>query len=187
MWETLIGQLSITRVQAMAVVITTVVMYAALLFILRLLGPRVLASLAGFDLAATLAIGALLGRTILGNTPVLAGGLVGLATLVTMQAFVGQIRRTRSGMKIVGHPPVLLMVDGQLLESGLNRTHIVETEMFARLRLLGIRDLQEVALMILETNGAISVIRRGQPISAALLVGVRGAENIPSELIAPPP
>lgn len=182
--DTLRELLWITPLQALAVVLATTAMYAAMVLVVRVLGQRVLSGLSGFDLAAIIAFGAVLGRASLGHAPVLGGGLVALATLIALQALAGQLRLRRWGAAAVTRHPVLLMVDGKVLDLSLRRTHVLRQELESRLRVAGIRDLDEVAAVILESSGAISVLRKGRPIHPCLLEGVVGAQLVPPHLVA---
>src|SRR5699024_7012542 len=49
----------------------------------------------------------------------------------------------------------------------------------AKLRSAGIRNRDEVACVLLESRGQISVIRRGAPIAGEMLPGAIGAERVP--------
>lgn len=174
----------IDGVDAIRVVVSCVIFFVVVVVMVRVLGPRTLASLSSFDLAALIALGALIGRAILGDSPTLAAGLLGLATLVVLQALTGQLRRLDLGAKIVNARPVVLMAGAELLSENLSRSHVTVDEVHARLRQAGIRDRQEVACVILESTGQISVLRRGTRIDRALLTHVVGAEHIPDEFVA---
>ena len=173
----------LTWADALRVVISAIALYAAVLLVIRVLGQRTLASMSSFDMAAIIALGAVIGRAILGYTPTLAAGLLGLVTLLALQAITGQIRRLRRGAQLVNSRPVLLMAGQEMLRDNLARSHVVEEEVRAKLRLAGIRHPSEVACVVLESTGQISVLRRGQPIDPALLDGVAGAERMPQGLL----
>lgn len=53
--------------------------------------------------------------------------------------------------------PVVIIEDGELSWSKLNRANMTEFEFFMELRLNGVEQLGQVKLAILETNGQISV------------------------------
>ncbi|WP_153394226.1 DUF421 domain-containing protein [Ornithinicoccus halotolerans] len=180
MWE-LIG---ITPLGALAVVVSVLGIYATVLCLVRVLGQRSVAALSGFDLAAIITFGSVSGRAILGHSPTLAGGVIALVTLFTVQALVGQARRTRAGDRVVTNQALLLMSGHEVVQENLDRAHIVTPELHSRLRLAGVRTRSEVAAVILERSGAISVIRRGEPIEAALLADVRGADLLPARLVS---
>lgn len=178
--------LTVTPKVALSVVVSTVVMYLVMVLLVRMLGPRVLSAMSGFDLAALIAFGAIIGRTALGLLPTLASGLIALATLFVLQATIGLIRAHRFGLAVVDHHPVMLMAGGRMLTDNMARAHVMPGEVQSRLRLAGVRNAEEVAAVILEPNGSVSVLRRGELLEPQLLSGVVGASEVPAELMAKP-
>lgn len=179
MWE----RLAVTPLEALAVVLSAIGMYFTFIVLIRLLGQRVLATMSSFDLAAVIALGAVAGRAILGYTPTLGAGIIGVATLVTLQALTGRFRQTSFGASLVSSRPLLLMAGAQVLHQNLRRAHMVEGELYSKLRLAGIRAAGEVACVILESTGTVTVLRRGELIDPALLEGIRDTQLIPPELV----
>jgi uncharacterized membrane protein YcaP (DUF421 family) len=88
-------RLGLSWPDAATVVVSTVGVYLAFLLLLRLAGQRALATMSSFDFAAAIALGAVMGRAILGYTPTLLAGLIGMATLFALQALFGVLRRSR--------------------------------------------------------------------------------------------
>ena len=168
-------------VDAVRVVISCVTFYFGIILLLRVFGQRTLSSLSSFDVAAIIAMGAIIGRAILGDTPTLAAGILGLATLLILQALSGIGRRFGVIRGVVNSPAVVLMAGREILTDNLAKTHVDHDEIIAKLRSAGIRNRDEVACVILESTGQISVIRRGAPIAEEMLVGVIGAERVPRE------
>lgn len=172
--------------EALAVVISTAGMYLSIVVIVRILGQRVLSSMSSIDFAAVIAFGSVIGRSALGETPRLGGGLVAIATLVVMQALAGQLRLATWGDRALSRYPVLLMAGGQVLEKNLHRCHVLPHELHSRLRQAGIRRPSEVAAVIFEPTGAISVLHQGTLIDPMLLSGVVGGALVPAHLIGQP-
>ncbi|MDQ7907628.1 DUF421 domain-containing protein [Phytohabitans sp. ZYX-F-186] len=162
---------------AIAVVVAAVVSYAALLLLIRLTGRRLLARLSVPDHAAGVAVGAVMGRAILGHTPTLLAGVVGLATLFGLHcaAVYGRGRRLH---RLVRTPPVLLVADGTVLPAQLRRAGISQDELRQRIRLAGVGCYRDVAAVVLETTGAISVLRHGATVAEDVFGDVRGKEHI---------
>ena len=59
-------------VDAIRVVVSCVTFYIGIILLMRVFGQRTLSSLSSFDVAAIIAMGAVIGRAILGDTPTLA-------------------------------------------------------------------------------------------------------------------
>ncbi len=181
LWD-LVG---ITPPRAFAVVLSTCVLYAAFVALTRLLGQRVLATLSTLDVAVVIVLGAILGRAAMGHSPTLAGGLIALLTLVALEGLIGVLRRFDWVERVLCNPPLLLMAGTEVLTGHLERAHITEAELRSRLRISGVRHPGEVAAVVLEPTGAISVLRRGEPIDPRLLAEVRGADRLPADLRRP--
>lgn len=175
--------LFVTPLQALAVCITTIGMYVAMIILVRLVGQRMLAGLSSFDLAAMIAFGSIIGRASLSDFPRLGSGLVALVTLVVLQGLAGLLRRHARGHWIIATQPVLLMVGEQVVARHLKRCHVSPIELQAALRSAGIRHPDEVGVAIFESSGSISVLRRGRAIDPQLLSGVTGAALVPQEFL----
>ncbi|MGC5627779.1 DUF421 domain-containing protein [Georgenia sp. Z1344] len=176
--------LFITPTEALAVAVATAGMYLAMVLLVRVLGQRVLSSMSSFDLVAVIAFGSVIGRAALGEAPVLAGGIVALLTLISMQALVGLVRHLRGGNRALVARPVLLMAGSQVIDEHMRKCHVLPGELQSRLRLAGISHYGQVAAVTFEPTGTISVLRRGEPVDPLLLSGVVGASLVPAELLA---
>ncbi|MFH5821679.1 DUF421 domain-containing protein [Georgenia sp. AZ-5] len=190
MGGTLVGGLSlwdylgITQGAALAVIVATVVLYVTFIVLTRFLGQRVLASLSGFDLLVVIVLGAILGRATMGHTPTLAGGVIAVVTLFALEGVIGRLTSRPRWERLVNNRAVLLMAGPVVLHDELRRTHVTAAELRSRLRQAGIRTDDEVAAVVLEPTGTISVLRRGVPIRPAMLTDVRSAGRMPSDLLS---
>ncbi len=178
--------LTVSPLESVSVVISTIGMYLAMLLLVRVLGPRMLSGMSGFDLAAVIAFGAVIGRSALGEFPAFSSGLIALGTLVVLQGSVGILRRNRVGLALIDNHPVVLMAGERMLEANMSRCHVMPGEVQSRLRMAGVRHPREVAVVIIEPNGAISVLRRGELVDPQFLSGVIGAAEVPAELMSAP-
>ena len=147
-------------------------------------GPRTLRGMSTFDTVLVVMFGAVAGRVILGNIPTLAAGIVGLATLFILEAVFGQIRQTARGMRVLNARPMVLMVGEKLLPAAMKRMHINEHELNYALRRAGISHRSQVACVVCESNGELSVLRNGTPLDSRLLFDVANAEAIPEDRLS---
>ena len=168
----MLADLGITPIEALDVVLSAAGMYVVFLVLVRLFGARVLARMSTFDLVVTLMLGAVAGRAILGETPVLAGGVLGLGTLLVMEVVVGQLRTVPRIHRWFTPNPILIIENGALLDEGLRRAHLTPAEVAGLLRERGVRHVDEVAYGIFEPTGAISLLRRGREVDPELLADV---------------
>lgn len=157
------------------VVASTVGIYVAFVFLVRVAGQRSLAAMAAFDLALVIAVGSLIARTSLLSDPTLAQGVVALVTLFVLQAAIARLRRFPVINHVVSRRPVLLVSNGEVLHDKLRDAHLLEEELRQKLRLAGVGSLAVVACAALERNGSISVIQRGTAMHGDVMVDVAGA------------
>lgn len=176
----MIELLTITPMEVVATIVATIAMYLVMVVLIRVLGQRLIASLSSFDVAAVIAFGAIIGRSALGDHPRLMTGVVALCTLVLIQAIVGAARATTFGSRVVAVKPVLLMAGSRRLEANLRRCHISDAELRSRLRLAGVRHPDQIAAVIFEPSGGVSVLRSDGPLSDELFIDVIGAQQLRS-------
>jgi uncharacterized membrane protein YcaP (DUF421 family) len=143
---------------AMTVIATTVI-YLVFVTLIRVLGTRTMANLSTFDFACMVAVGAVVGRTAVLARPNLLTGVVALVTLFCLQGTFGFIRARERGNRWVNPRPIVLARDGVIDHEALRRVHLVEDELRFAVRRAGLPGLAAVGLVVLESNGSISVIR----------------------------
>jgi uncharacterized membrane protein YcaP (DUF421 family) len=133
--------------------------YAGLVLILRVTGKRTLSKMNAFDLIVTVALGSTLATVFLSRDVALAEGLFALALLCLLQYAVAFLS-VRSGrfQALVKADPSLLVFRGRFLAEAMRRERVSEEEIYAALRGEGVGDLSEVAAVVLETDGSISVV-----------------------------
>ena len=135
------------------------VAYGMLVLVLRLAGKRSLAKLNAFDLVVTVAFGSTLATIILNASVPLADGILALAGLALLQFLVsrGSIR-WRWFARLVRSTPCRLVRDGRYLEAAMARERVTHDEIDASIRNNGFGRIEQVAAVVLETDGSLSVI-----------------------------
>ena len=135
--------------------------YGALVLILRVSGKRTLSKLNAFDLIITIAIGSTLASIITSKSLALLEGLTALALLVAMQFVVTATSvRFKSVNALVKAEPTLLVRDGRLLTRAMRRQRITEGEIEAAARAAGVRGLDQLEAVFLETDGSLTALPR---------------------------
>lgn len=177
-------ELGITWPHAVAVVLSAVGIYLTFLLFVRIFGQRVLMAMSTFDVVVTVMLGSVAGRVILGHPPTLVSGILGLGTLFLLEAVFGRLNSSIRVNRLMNSPARLLMVGSEVQEKTLKRSRITAGELQGALRRAGIRSYQEIACVLHEPGGGISVLRRGVPIDPRLLADVPGADKVPAEFFA---
>lgn len=139
-------------------VIVGLLAYAVLVVFLRISGKRTLAKLNAFDLVVTVALGSTLSAIILQESIALAEGAVALALLIAAQfAVTFTSVRSPTAADLIRSEPALLAKDGQYCEVTMRRERITKDEALSAVRSSGGHRIEDVATLILESDGSMSV------------------------------
>lgn len=185
-WQGIWGHIGISPSAAVGVVIATFVVYLFMAAVLRLAGPRLWSNPSVFSFALVTLLGSLCARAMLGNAPTMSAALIAVVVLLVLEAALGRLRSPFHRHRSSGaRRPVVVMAGGVMVESALRRRRLSQAQLLSRLRVAGVTRLDEVALVILETRGGLTIIRRGDSIDARLVEGVVGIDDVPAGVIAP--
>ena len=135
--------------------------YAALVGVLRITGKRTLSKMNAFDLIVTVALGSTLATILLSKDVALAEGVTAFLLLAGAQYAVTwtSLRSARFRRWIKAEPRALLR-DGRLLPDALRAERVTPDEVEAAIRGAGYADVAGIALVMLETDGSMSVVPR---------------------------
>lgn len=162
--------------QVIRVLLVGAAAYASLVVVLRVSGKRTLAKLNAFDLIVTVALGSTLATVLLNASVSYVEGLVALALLVSLQFVVAGIAAwVPGGHRLVTSRARLLLRDGVMDESALKQNRVAADEVRQAVRSSGTGDLSQVAAVVLETDGSLSVIAQSAAGDRSAMKGVRGA------------
>ena len=149
--------------------------YVTLVVLLRLLGKRTLAKLNAFDLVVTVALGSTLATILLSADVSWAEGAVALALLGGLQlAGSWTSARLPGGRSVVTARPTLLLRHGRPDERALREQRLTVDELRQAARSSGVGGLDQLAAVVLESDGTLSVITTGQLGDGSALDGVPG-------------
>jgi uncharacterized membrane protein YcaP (DUF421 family) len=159
----------------MRVAVAALFAYGWLLLVLRITGKRTLAKMNAFDLVVTVALGSTLATVALSSDVTLTEGATALAVLCGAQ-FAVAWTSTRSELvrRTIKATPVVVLRDGELLTDVLRSERLTEGEVRQAIRQSGRGEVTEVAAVVLETDGNLSVIAVGDLGSGSALQGVLG-------------
>ena len=140
--------------------VRTVIVYAFLLFGLRLAGKRELSQLNPFDLVVLLLLSNTVQNAIIGNDNSLLGGLIGAGALLIINSIVVRTLYHFGKLDEIEGKPDTLIRNGRLLRHHLERELITVAELESAARKQGIESLAHVHECRLETGGALTFVQR---------------------------
>jgi len=148
-------------------IIRTVVVYWALIVLLRLAGKRDLAQLNSFDLIVMLLLSNVVQNAIIGPDNSLLGGLIGATVLIAANAFlVRVVRPNRRVATLLEGTTTVLARSGRWIPDALRSVGVRQTDMEAALRRQNAYKIDDVDLVKLEPGGTIVVDLRPELESA---------------------
>jgi uncharacterized membrane protein YcaP (DUF421 family) len=140
---------------------------AVLLFTLAVIGLRLgerrtIAQLSAFDFAVAVAIGAIIGRGATASDTSFASSAVALVTFLVAHRVVAILRLRSRVVRMIDHPPRVLVASGQLQIPELARAGLTAADVYALLREKGVSDLGQVGYLLYETRGTVTLIGTGR-------------------------
>ncbi len=157
------------------ILIVGTVTYLSFLVLLRISGKRSLSKLNAFDLIVSVALGSILASTITSSDLPLADGLMSFTILLFLQYVISQLSVRVPGVeKLVKSNPVLLLYEGEFIESALKEERITKRDILSVVRNSGYHYLDEVQAVVLETDGGLSVLPNNEGGEKTALKDVEG-------------
>ena len=146
----------------MDLVVRAVVAFLFVYLLTRVIGRRELSSMEPFDLIMLVMIGDLVQQGVTQNDFSVTGALLVGATIALMTVAVSytsfKVPRLRP---LLDGEPVIVVEDGKPIDRNLHRNRITLEELAAAARGEGIGSLDDVRWAVLETNGRISFLQKG--------------------------
>ena len=156
-----------------------IAVYVSLVALLRVSGKRTLSKMNAFDFVVTVALGAILASTITSSSVSYSRGMVAFGVLVGLQ-FAVTFLSVRSEMvaDLVKGRPALLYYKGRYYRDAMRRERVPESEILGAIRASGQGAPREVAAVLIETNGELTVMKDVDDDQIATLRPARGADRI---------
>jgi uncharacterized membrane protein YcaP (DUF421 family) len=168
------------------IVYRTLLVYLAVLFVMRLMGKREIGQLSTFDLVVAIIIAELAVFPLEDiNTPVYMG-LIPMFVLVGAEILLSFVcLRYKFLRRIVDGYPSILISKGKILEKEMRKQRYNINDLMGQLREKNIFNISDVEYAILETSGELSVMVKNtkRPVNTEDLKLTPAYEDIPVPLI----
>lgn len=144
----------------METVLSALAVYAILLVMTRISGRRTLSEVTVFDFVLVLLIADTAQSAMVGLDGSFTNAIVLIATLILTNVLLSLAKfRARWLELIIDGAPTILMRDGALLDSAMQRARVTMDDILQSARMQhGLSHLSQISWAVLETSGTISII-----------------------------
>ena len=144
----------------MDLVLRATVIFCIVLVVTRAVGRRELSSMEPFDLILLVVIGDLVQQGVTQSDNSVTGAVTVICTMAVLTVLTAYLSfRFRRLRPLLEGDPVLLIVDGRVLERNLRRQRMTMEELAAEARQQSIGSLSEIRYAVLESNGRVSFLK----------------------------
>ena len=142
-------------------IIRPILVYLALVVLLRIFGKRELAQLNPFDLVVLLSLSNTVQNAIIGNDNSVTGGVIGAVTLLATNYLVVRfLFKHRRLDQLVEGKSTTLIDRGRIQQKNLAKELLSHSELLTVLHRQGFDDVSEVEQCVLEPSGTFAVKRK---------------------------
>jgi uncharacterized membrane protein YcaP (DUF421 family) len=142
-------------------IIRPILVYLALVVLLRIFGKRELAQLNPFDLVVLLSLSNTVQNAIIGNDNSVSGGVIGAVTLLATNYLVVRfLFKHRRLDQMVEGKSTTLIERGKIQQKNLAKELLSHSELLTVLHRQGFDDVSEVEQCVLEPSGTFAVKRK---------------------------
>ena len=157
------------------IALTSLCIYVLIIMLLLVAGKRSLAKLNVFDLVVTIALGSILASTMILKDISLSEGFAAMTVLVSLQFAVSWLSvRVGWFKQLIRSDARLIFRDGRFLEDAMSEERVTHSEVLAAIRKKGHGRTEEIAAVVLETDGDLSVIADGRAVECSALAPLLG-------------
>ena len=143
----------------MIVAIRAVILYAVLLFAMRIMGKGDLGELQPFDLVVSLVLAELAVMPMEDLDAPLFHGLMATAVVMFLQCLISYITlKSNSARKIICGIPSIIYDHGEFNIKDMNKLRININDVLGQMRLKGYYNFKDIDYVIMETNGDVSIV-----------------------------
>lgn len=139
-----------------------IILYVLIFMVIRLMGKRQISELQPFDLVFTLLIADLASDPIADTSIPLVYGIIPILALFLLQQLAawGSLKSERVRKLLAGKPQVLIS-KGKVQEEVMRSSCYSLSDLMEQLRNKDVFDISDVAYAIIETDGSLSVMLKG--------------------------
>jgi uncharacterized membrane protein YcaP (DUF421 family) len=147
-------------------ILRAIVVYVFVFVLFRVSGKRTLSETTGFDLVLLLIISETTQQAMVDDDHSLTNAVLLVVTLVGVDVLFSLLKQWIPSLDpILDGRAVILVRDGHLIEDRMNRERVDANDILEAARLqLGLEELSQIKLAVLERSGKISVVPHERPV-----------------------
>jgi uncharacterized membrane protein YcaP (DUF421 family) len=146
----------------LGIVLNTLAIYFFLIILLRLIGRRTLAQLSALDLVVIVLLGSAVETSMVRASTSIRAGFISASVLLVANAILSlAMRRWKRFRHILGGGPILLVHNGEFVPEHMRRAGLTMSDVRAALRAREVAHVEDVRFAVLETDGRINVVTKG--------------------------
>lgn len=168
------------------VIVRSIILYAEVLIVMRIMGKRQIGQLQPFELVITIIISELAAVPMQDTGIPLIYGIVPILILMIAQILLSflSLKSVKARGIICGKPSILIE-HGKIIEGELSKLYFNINDLLEQLRVKGFPDVQDVEFAILETEGQLSIVPKSmkRPVTPTDLNISVDQEKLPITLV----
>ncbi|MGN0479201.1 MAG: DUF421 domain-containing protein [Hominenteromicrobium sp.] len=143
--------------------VRTVILYAAIIAAVRIMGKRQISQLQTSELVVTMLISDLAVIPMQDSGQPLFSGLIPIFVLIALEVFLSVVMLKSSRIRrVICGKPVVIIQEGRILQKNMKELRMSIEDLFEQLRQKDVFSLGDVAYAIVETNGTLSVVKKAE-------------------------
>lgn len=135
--------------------------YAVLLLLLRITGRRTGKRMTTFEILLIFLLGGQMTQTVIGEDRSFTNALTGVSTVALCHAFVSWLKiKSPVAARVIDGTPLIIYQNGNWETDCMNMVRVQKQDVRQHAREEGIESEEEIKLITVERNGAISIIKK---------------------------
>jgi uncharacterized membrane protein YcaP (DUF421 family) len=157
----------VLQVPVLEKILRTIAVYATIVVLFRLAGKRDLATLNVFDFVVLFLLSNVVQNAIIGNDSTLLGGIIGAATLVTVNAGLNRwMAVSDRASRLLEGTSTTIIEDGRVLPAAARRLSLRPADLEHAVRMQNGDNIGEIAAGQMEPNGQLVLTLKTEEQSA---------------------
>jgi uncharacterized membrane protein YcaP (DUF421 family) len=147
----------------LTIIIRTVLIYVIVTAAIRIMGKRQVSDMQTSELVITFIISQTASLPLEDPDRPLLNSLIPIMMIIAIELIISLVMmKSRKARSIICGHPIVVIKDGRILESQLRRLRISYEDLYSLLRAKDISDEKGVEYGIIEPNGTLSVLSKGE-------------------------